>query len=116
MGKGTHLIDLFRKAEKIEQPEQPVTRVQFQTKFCPPCAMQQAVWDSIVDGNFIDAKIFAFSRRSRKPGQVNTPKPLFINTHVLAAACGYFRSSMLPPFLCRPPADHSQCSIFPIAS
>jgi hypothetical protein len=54
--------------------------------------MQRSVWDSIVNGNFIDAKIFAFSRRSREPGRVDTPKALFINTHVLATACSYFRS------------------------
>ena len=61
--------------------------------FSPPLAMQQSVWDSIVNGNFINAKIFAFSRRSREPGRVDTPKALFINTHVLATACSYFRSS-----------------------
>ena len=55
--------------------------------------MQQSVWDSVVNGNFVDAKIFAFSRRSHEPGQVNTPKALFVNTHVLATACSYFRSS-----------------------
>ena len=62
------------------------------TTFSPPLALQQSVWDSIVHGNFIDAKIFAFSRRSREPGRVDTPKALFINTHVLVTACSYFQS------------------------
>ena len=62
------------------------------TTFSPPLALQQSVWDSIVHGNFIDAKIFAFSRRTREPGRVDTPKALFVNTHVLATACGYFQS------------------------
>ncbi|KAF9790820.1 hypothetical protein BJ322DRAFT_412454 [Thelephora terrestris] len=62
-------------------------------KFSPPLAMQQSMWDSIVNGNLIDAKIFAFSRRSREPGRVDTPKVLFVNTHVLAAACSYFHST-----------------------
>jgi hypothetical protein len=44
-----------------------------------------------------DAKIFAFSRRSREPGRVDTPKVLFVNTHVLAAACSYFHSSKFQP-------------------
>jgi len=60
--------------------------------------MQQSVWDSIVNGSFIDAKIFVFSRRSHESGRVNTPKALFVNTHVLATACGYFRSCMHPLF------------------
>jgi hypothetical protein len=64
------------------------------TTFSPPLAMQQSIWDSVVNGNFIDAKIFAFSRRSHEPGQVDTPKVLFVNTHVLATACSYFRSGM----------------------
>jgi len=70
----------------------PVTRAQQPTTFSPPLAMQQSVWDSVVGGNFIDAKIFAYSRRSREPGRVDAPKALFINTHVLATACSYFRS------------------------
>ena len=44
-------------------------------------------------GNFIDAKIFAFSRRACEPGRVDTPKALFVNTHTLATACSYFDSS-----------------------
>ena len=61
--------------------------------------MQQSVWDSAVSGEFIDAKIFAFSRRSGElPGRVDTPKPLFVNTHVLATACSYFESSAPLPF------------------
>jgi len=63
------------------------------TTFFPPLAIQQSVWDSILNGNFIDAKIFAFSRRSRKSGRVDTPKVLFVNIHVLASACTYFQSS-----------------------
>ena len=66
--------------------------VQPPTTFFPPLAMQQSVWDSIVGGNFVDAKIFAFSRHSREPGQVDTPKALFVNAHVLATTCSYFRS------------------------
>ena len=73
----------------------PMTRAQQPTTFSPPIAMQQSVWDSIVNGNFVDAKIFAYSRRSHNPGRVNTPKALFVNTHALAAACSYFRSSTL---------------------
>ena len=61
--------------------------------------MQQSVWDSIVNGNFIDAKIFAFSRRCREPGQVDTPKAIFVNTYVLAAACSYFQSSTIFLFI-----------------
>ena len=64
------------------------------TTFSPPLAMQQSIWDSVVNGNFIDAKIFAFSQRSHEPGRVDTPKVLFVNTHVLATACSYFRSGM----------------------
>jgi len=75
----------------------PVTHVQPPTTFSPPLAMQQSVWDSVVGGNFVDAKIFAFSRHSREPGRVDTPKALFVNTHVLATACSYFRSRT--PFL-----------------
>ena len=71
--------------------------------FSPPLAMQQSVWDSITNGNFIDAKIYAYSRRSpQEPGRVHTPKALFVNTHVLAAACDYFRSSMPFVFLWGP--------------
>jgi hypothetical protein len=66
-------------------------------RFSPPLAMQQAIWDSISNGNFIDAKIFAYSRRSSEPGRVDTPKALFVNTHVLATACSYFRSSTRSP-------------------
>ena len=66
-------------------------------QFSPPLAMQRSVWDSIVGGNFIDAKIFAFSRRSHETGRVDTPKALFVNTHVLASVCSYFRSRT--PFL-----------------
>lgn len=65
--------------------------------FFPPLAMQESVWDSIVSGDFINAKIFAFSRRSRKPGRVDTPKAIFVNTRVLETACSYFQSSMSPP-------------------
>jgi len=71
--------------------------------FTPPIAMQRSVWDSVKGGNFIDAKIIAFSRHSRKPGRVDTPKALFVNTHVLATACSYFESSMVPRFLQRHP-------------
>ncbi|KAF9790812.1 hypothetical protein BJ322DRAFT_411728 [Thelephora terrestris] len=61
--------------------------------FSPPIAMQQSIWDSITEGNFIDAKVFAYSGRARGSGRVHTPKPLFVNTHVLASACAYFRST-----------------------
>ena len=71
-----------------------VAYVQPPPPFSPPIAMQRSVWDSIMNGNFVDAKIFAFSRRSREPGRVDTPKTLFVNTHVLATACSYFRSGM----------------------
>jgi hypothetical protein len=71
---------------------EPVVPAQPPTTFSPPLAMQRSVWDSIMDGNFVNAKIFAFSRRSHEPGQVDTPKALFVNTHVLATACSYFRS------------------------
>ena len=57
--------------------------------------MQQAVWDSIANGRFVDAKIFAYSRCDRESGRVHTPRPLFVNTHVLANACSFFRSSMV---------------------
>jgi hypothetical protein len=50
-----------------------------------------------MNGNFIDTKIFAFSRRSREPGRVTAPKALFVNAHVLATACSYFESGT--PFL-----------------
>ena len=73
--------------------------IQQPVAFFPPLAMQQSVWDSVLGGNFIDAKIFAFSRRSREPGRVNIPKAIFVNTHVLAAACSYFQSSTSFPFL-----------------
>jgi hypothetical protein len=76
---------------KLKRP-QPAASAQQPTTFSPPLAIQQSVWDSIVGGNFIDAKIFAFSRRAREPGRVDTPKALFVNTHVLAAACSYFQS------------------------
>ena len=83
---------------KVVQCATPVaTTVPEPTPFRPPRAMQQALWDAIASGNFIDAKIFAFSRRSRKPGRVDTPKALFVNTHVLASACSYFESSGCPP-------------------
>ena len=93
MGKRRRHETFTYQAVTTVQPTIPVQP----TTFSPPIAMQQSVWDSIVNGNFVDAKIFAFSRRSHEPGQVNTPKPLFVNTHVLATACSYFRSS--PPFL-----------------
>ena len=66
---------------------------EYSKTFSPPLAMQESVWSSILNGDFIDAKIFAFSRRSHTPGRVDTPKPLFVNTHVLATACSYFESS-----------------------
>ena len=76
---------------------QVATNVQLES-FSPSLAMQQSVWDSIANGSFINAKIYVYSRRSRQePGRVHTPKVLFVNTHVLAAACDYFRSSM--PFI-----------------
>ena len=83
------------KPKHYGTPMVQTTTVAQHATFSPPLAMQKSVWDSIVNGNFIDAKIFAFSRRSREPGRVNTPKALFVNTHVLAAACGYFQSSAL---------------------
>jgi len=87
---GRNLRAYSRSVDPVERDAAPT---QGPTVFYPPLAMQQSVWDSIVNGNFIDAKIFAFSRRSREPGRVDAPKPLFVNTHVLGAACGYFRSS-----------------------
>ena len=72
--------------------------------------MQESMWDSILNGNFIDAKIFAFSRRSHTPGRVDTPKPLFVNTHVLATACSYFESSG-----CTSPSLQSSGNILTIA-
>ena len=69
---------------------------ELQPKFFPPLTMQQSVWDSIANGNFINAKIFAFSRRSRVSGRVDTPKVLYVNTHVLGTACTYFQSSASP--------------------
>jgi hypothetical protein len=107
MAKGTRRSQPVAPAQKpttpaqrpttpIQRPttpvQQPMTPVQQPTVFSPPLAMQRSMWDSIVNGNFIDAKIFAFSRRSREPGRVDTPKALSINTHVLATACSYFRS------------------------
>ena len=83
------------KPKHHDTPIVQTTTVAQCATFSPPLAMQKSVWDSIVNGNFIDAKIFAFSRRSHEPGRVNTPKALFVNTHVLAAACGYFQSSAL---------------------
>ena len=78
-------------------------RVQRPTAFFPPLAAQQAVWDSITNGNFIDAKIFAFSRRSREPGRVDSPKAIFVNVHILATACSYFQSSTSSHFSRRRP-------------
>lgn len=78
---------------------QPVDPAQQSSHFFPPLAMQKSVWDSTLNGDFIDAKIFAFSRRSRESGRVDTPKALFVNTHVLAAACSYFESSTSHPLL-----------------
>ena len=65
--------------------------------FSPPLAMQESVWNSIPNGDFIDAKIFAFSRRSHVPGRVDTPKALFVNTRALATACSYFNSGECLP-------------------
>ena len=98
---------------EVSQPMtvvQPVTPAQ-PTTFSPPIAMQKSVWNSIVDGNFVDAKIFAFSRRAREPGRVDTPKALFINTHVLANTCGYFRSRAPSHFFGGLPLIIPQCSI-----
>lgn len=71
--------------------------------------MRESIWDSIVNGDFIDAKIFTFSRRSRTPGRVDTPKAIFVNTRVLETACSYFQSSMSTPYLDAPsdPPHHS---------
>ena len=79
------------------------TPTQQPATFSPPIAMQRSVWDSVTNGNFIDAKIIAFSRRSREPGRVDTPKALFVNTHVLATACSYFESSTASHLLQRYP-------------
>lgn len=68
------------------------------TPFSPPLAMQQSVWDSTGNGNFINAKVFAFSRISLRSWRVDTPKALFVNAHVLAAAYSYFQTSAPPLF------------------
>lgn len=101
----THLLasTMGRRRYRYDTYAPDVTYVQQPPTFSPPIAMRQSVWDSIVNGNFVDAKIFAFSRRSREPGRVDTPKTLFVNTHVLAAACSYFRSGMPSLFFGEPP-------------
>jgi hypothetical protein len=89
----THLLSsMLKKRKRLKRSQAAAISAPQPPAFSPPLAMQQSVWDSVVNGNFIDAKVFAFSRRAREPGRVDTPKALFVNTHVLATACGYFRS------------------------
>ena len=100
----------FRASRASQVPAatvtQPTTRAEQVTTFSPPIATQRSMWASIVDGNLIGAKIFAFSRRRHEHGRVTAPKGLFVNTRVLAAACDYFRSSGLSIFVRGSPIYH----------
>lgn len=86
----------------LSKPPTPRRRISVQSmataqQFFPPIGMQESLWNSTTHGNFIDAKIFAFSRRSsNRPTRVHSPRALFVNTHVLATACTFFRSSKFP--------------------
>ena len=50
---------------------------------------QAAVKQSLLGGEFIDTKFYAFSRRS-VAGVVDTPKPVFANSAVLKVSSKYF--------------------------
>jgi hypothetical protein len=89
----------------------PAAPVQEPGTFFPPLSMQESMWNSITDGNFIDAKLFAYSRRSHEPGRVGTPEVLFVNTHVLATACSYFRFSTSSLLSEDPLSPFPQCLI-----
>ena len=48
-----------------------------------PLPVQEALWDSIASGTFIDTKFWVFSKRSSKAGRVGEPKALYVNGHVV---------------------------------
>lgn len=48
-----------------------------------PLPVQEALWDSITSGTFIDTKFWVFSKRSSKAGRVGEPRALYVNEHVV---------------------------------
>lgn len=53
--------------------------------------LQQALKNSLTSGSFIDIKIYAFSRRGHG-GEANDPRPLYMNSQVLAKVPHFNRS------------------------
>ena len=48
-----------------------------------PLPVQEALWDSISSGTFIDTKFWVFSKRSSKEGRVGVPRALYVNEQVV---------------------------------
>jgi len=55
-----------------------------------PQALEEALFDSLTTGIFVDVKFYAFSQRTSS-GRVRCPKPLFANSHTLQTV-PYFRA------------------------
>lgn len=55
-----------------------------------PQALEEALFDSLSTGTFVDVKFYAFSQRTMS-GRVRYPKPLYANSHILQTV-PYFRS------------------------
>ena len=123
----TLCVDLFKSQmargrnswNNTATPQPAAPALQLET-FFPPLTMQQSIWNSITDGDFVDAKIFAFTQRSYgRPGQrvrVHAPEALFVNTRVLVNACSFFQSSMSSLLSETSPLSSPQCSISPMVS
>ncbi|KAF9649446.1 hypothetical protein BDM02DRAFT_3113878 [Thelephora ganbajun] len=61
-----------------------------------PQALEEALFDSLSTGTFVDVKFYAFSQRTSS-GRVRCPKPLYANSHVLQTV-PYFRSLLSDTF------------------
>ena len=64
-----------------------------------PQALEEALFDSLSTGTFVDVKIYAFSQHTSS-GRVRAPKPLYANGHVLQTV-PYFHSRK-DSFACSP--------------
>jgi len=69
-----------------------------------PQALEEALFDSLSTGTFVDVKFYAFSQRTSS-GRIRNPKPLYANSHILQTV-PYFRSCK--DFLAPPLQDHDR--------
>ncbi|EPQ57478.1 hypothetical protein GLOTRDRAFT_120638 [Gloeophyllum trabeum ATCC 11539] len=75
------------------EPEGPVRSV----------AMQKSLADSMQDGQFLDTRFFAYSKR-RHLGRVDTPLPVYANSELLKDKSPYFTTLLSSE-------DFSECSL-----